>query len=483
MDHATLTVQSLHTALTKKEISCREVTELYLARIAKRQPEVNAFLAVGDASALQKADDVDAAIASGEKVEMLTGVPVAIKDVLTTKDFPTTAGSQFLKGYQPPYDATAVSKLREQNSVFVGKTNCDEFAMGASGENSSYGPTKNPWDLSRVPGGSSSGSVAAVADGQALVALGTDTGGSIRQPAGFCGVVGLKPTYGRVSRYGLIALASSLDQIGPVTRTVEDAAIVLNAISGSDAHDATSVEKPLPNLATIREGSVKGLRVGLPKEYFIDGIDPRVEKAVRDTGELLEKQGATLSEVSLPHTEYGLAVYYIVQPAEASANLARFDGIRYGNRVAGSDLLSTYTASRSKGFGQEVQRRIMLGTYALSAGYYDAYYKQAQKVRTLIRKDFADAFQDVDVLLTPTSPGLPFPLGEKTADPLTMYLADIFTVSANIAGIPGISINAGWADGLPMGAQLLGPLWSEETLLTAGVALERALGLGLKLPA
>lgn len=482
MDTAHLTIQKIQDGLRGKEFSCRELTEAYLVRIEQRQPTVNAFLYINDHEARKAADDVDAMIRAGKKLQPLAGVPVAVKDVLMTKGLPTTAGSKILEGYIPPYHATAVQRLLDQRAIVLGKTNCDEFAMGASGENSAYGPTKNPWDTTKVPGGSSSGSAAAVADGQSLVALGTDTGGSIRQPAGFCAIVGMKPTYGRVSRYGLIALASSLDQIGPLARTIDDAAILLDAISGRDKRDATSVDQTRIDLASIRSGSVKGLKVGLPKEYFLQGIDPRVKQAVRRATDLLAAEGAKIVEVNLPHTEYALAVYYILQPAEASSNLARFDGIRYGKRIAGKDLLQTYLRSRSDGLGAEAQRRIMLGTYALSAGYYDAYYKKAQKVRTLIRQDFQQVFQSVDALLTPTSPGLPFALGAKTTDPLTMYLADIFTVSANIAGIPGLSLNCGWADGLPMGVQFLGPMWSEERLLTVGRCLEQALGLPAQLP-
>lgn len=482
MDFSHATIRTLHDGLQKKEFSSAELTQEYLARVHAVEPVIHAFLQVAEESALARARDVDAKISHGEKLGILEGQPMAVKDVLMTKGLPTTAGSKFLQNYIAPYTATAVKKLQDAGAVLIGKTNCDEFAMGASGENSAYGPTKNPWDITRVPGGSSSGSAAAVAAGEAVFALGTDTGGSIRQPAGFCGVVGLKPTYGRVSRYGLVALASSLDQIGPLARTVDDAAIVLQTISGSDRNDASSVSQPIPDPEASRAVSLKGLKVGIPQEYFIEGLDEGTEKLVRAALAKLEEAGAELIDVHLPHTEYALAVYYILQPAEASTNLARFDGIRYGTRIDAADLESVYRESRHAGFGSEPKRRIMLGTYALSAGYYDAFYRKAQKVRTLIKQDFTEAFKKVDVLASPTSPGLPFPLGEKTQDPLAMYLADVLTVAANIAGIPALSMPCGRAGSLPVGFQLMGPQWSEERILGVGLQLEQLLALPLHLP-
>lgn len=482
MELPSLSVQAILTGLKKKQFSCRELTQSYLARIDALESDLHAFLAIDREGALSQAATVDALIASGDPQPSLSGVPIALKDVIVTKGMPTTAGSKILAGYLPPYDAFVVKKLKAQGVVMVGKTNCDEFAMGGSGENSAYGPTKNPWDHERVPGGSSSGSAAAVAAGLVSCALGSDTGGSIRQPAGFCGIVGLKPTYGRVSRHGLIALASSLDQIGPLTRSVEDAALLLNVIAGCDENDATSVAQPLLDLPRVRRADVSGLRLGIPKEYFVAGLDPDVEKIIRQAVADLEHLGAQVQEVSLPHTEYALAVYYLLQPAEASANLARYDGVRYGLRQDDETLEGVYRKTRQRGFGDEVKRRIMIGTYALSAGYYDAYYLKAQKVRTLIRQDFVDVFQKVDAIVTPTSPTLPFKLGENLSDPLTMYLVDVFTVGANIAGLPGLSLPAGWVRNLPVGLQLLGPLWSEETLLTLGAALERTLNLSRSLP-
>ncbi|MBI4414912.1 MAG: Asp-tRNA(Asn)/Glu-tRNA(Gln) amidotransferase subunit GatA [Candidatus Kerfeldbacteria bacterium] len=477
MELADLTIASLRDGVRAKQFSCADVLRAYGDRITRIDSSLNAFLHVTHDQAIKKAKDWDAKLAAGERLPSLAGVPLAVKDVLATRGVPTTAGSRILRGYVPPYTATAVERLEQEGAIVLGKTNCDEFAMGASGENSAYGPTKNPWDLTRVPGGSSSGSAAAVAAGEALAALGTDTGGSIRQPAGFCGVVGLKPTYGRVSRYGVLALASSLDQIGPFARTVEDAAELLNAMCGRDDRDATSVDRAGVDLDVIRTANVKGMTLGMPKQYFLEGMDPEVETIVRDAAALLEKQGASVVEVDLPHTEYALAVYYLLQPSEASSNLARYDGIRYGAKQHGASLDEDYFVTRSAGFGAEVKRRIMLGTFALSAGYHDAYYGKAQRVRTLIRKDFTEAFTKVDALITPTSPGVPFALGEKSSDPLTMYLADIFTVSANIAGIPGLSVPGGIVRSLPVGVQILGPLWSEERLLTLGVALEHALAL------
>lgn len=483
MDIASLTITGFSQGLADRSFSALEVLEATLDRLTRHEAALHAFLARADQSELrQQARHIDEAATGGEALPPLAGVPVAIKDTIVTKGIPTSAGSDILEGYVPAYDATVVERLRGAGALIIGKTNCDEFAMGSSGENSAFGPTANPWDASRVPGGSSSGSAAAVAAGECLASLGSDTGGSIRQPAGFCGVVGLKPTYGRVSRYGLIALASSLDQIGPITRTVEDAARVLKVIAGHDPHDASSVAQPPLDLSAVQAADIRGMRIGVPKEYFVEGMDPAVESTVRACIELLRSRGAAIKNVSLPHTDYALAVYYLLQPAEASANLARYDGIRYGRRVRGRTLEETYGASRDRGFGKEVKRRIMLGTYALSAGYHDAYYVKAQKVRTLIRADFSAVFKDVDALVTPVSPTLPFKLGEKFADPITMYLSDIFTIPANIAGLPGLSVPAGWKGGLPIGLQLMGPLWSEERLLTIGNALEQTLKLPLRYP-
>lgn len=478
-----LTITSVLEGLSAKQFSCEELLVAYTERGQSFDKTLNAIRYADYESAHAAAKAVDAAYAAGVPPYPLSGVPMFIKDTIVTAGMPTTAGSKILESYVPATDATVVARLRAAGAILLGKTNCDEFAMGASGENSAFGATKNPWAPDRVPGGSSSGSAAAVAAGECLAALGSDTGGSIRQPAGFCGIVGIKASYGRVSRYGLIALASSLDHIGPLTRTVDDAAIILNVIAGSDPHDATSVEKAPMNLETIRQGEIRGLRIGVPEEYFVEGMDPRVEQSVRDAIALLKQMGADIVSIHLPHTEYALAVYYIIQPAEASSNLARYDGIRYGHRtVDATDLLSVYGRSRDEGLGEEPKRRIMLGTYVLSAGYYDAYYRKAQKVRTLIRQDFSNAFRDVDLMVTPTSPTLPFKLGERFADPLTMYLSDIFTVPADIAGLPSISIRSGFADGLPVGVQLMGPLWSEERVLTAAKALEKALALPLRLP-
>jgi aspartyl-tRNA(Asn)/glutamyl-tRNA(Gln) amidotransferase subunit A len=403
------------------------------------------------------------------------GIPLAIKDVLCTKGVTTTCGSRILENFVPPYDATAVARLKAAGAILLGKTNTDEFAMGSSTENSAYFTTHNPWDLTRVPGGSSGGSAAAVAAAACLGALGTDTGGSVRQPAGLCGVVGLKPTYGRVSRYGLIAYASSLDQVGVLTKDVTDAALLLGVIAGHDPHDSTSIDAPVPDYTTALTGDVKGVRVGVPREYFIEGMQPEVEAAVRAAVDVLAGLGAEVVEVSLPHTDYALPVYYLIAPAEASANLARYDGVRYGLRVDAGDLIETYKATRGQGFGAEVKRRIMLGTYALSAGYYDAYYLRAQKVRTLIKGDFDAAFEQVDVIVAPTSPTTAFRIGEKVDDPLQMYLTDVFTLSMNLAGIGGLSLPCGFdGAGLPIGMQIMGPALGEEQVLCVAHAYEQA---------
>jgi aspartyl-tRNA(Asn)/glutamyl-tRNA(Gln) amidotransferase subunit A len=462
--------------LRAREVSAVELAEAHLARIAALDPDLGCYLHVMEEVARAQAADADARLAAGNAAP-LTGIPVALKDVLVTTDAPTTAGSRILEGYRSPYDATVVARLRGQGAVFLGKANTDEFAMGSSNENSAFKPVRNPWDRDRVPGGSSGGPAAAVAAGLATLSLGSDTGGSIRQPAGFCGVVGLKPTYGRVSRYGLIAFASSLDQIGPFARTVEDAALLLDAIAGHDPADSTSVPEPSPHVAAALAGAgddLRGVRIGIAREYDVEGMEPGVAAAARAAVATLADLGADLVEVSLPHTEYALATYYITAPAEASANLARFDGVRYGLSVAAPTLRETYERTRGEGFGPEVKRRIMLGTYALSSGYYDAYYVKAQKVRTLIKQDFDRAWETVDAIVAPTSPTVAFPLGARTDDPVQMYLADVFTIPANMAGIPGVSVPCGFSDGLPVGLQILGKSFDEATVLRVARAYERA---------
>ena len=452
-----------------------ELLDRHLAAIERREPRVRAFLRVTEDLARTQAAEADRRIAAGENGSPLLGLPVAIKDVLCVEGVETTAGSQILRGYRPPSDATAIGRLREAGAVFIGMTNCDEFAMGSSTENSSYFPTHNPHDVTRVPGGSSGGSAAAVAAGEAVYALGTDTGGSIRQPAALCGVVGMKPTYGRVSRYGLIAFASSLDQIGPFTHSVRDAAIVLQAISGLDRRDATSADRPVDMLSEVELG-VEGMRLGVPREYFqVEGMEPGVKAAVERAILMLERSGAELVEVSLPHTDYGLAAYYIVAPAECSSNLARFDGVKYGARDEDAEtLLDTYLRTRRNNFGTEVRRRIMLGTYALSAGYYDAYYKKAQQIRTLIARDFEKAFEYCDAIVSATSPTVAFPIGAKVDNPLAMYLNDVLTLGGNLAGVPGISVPCGTSDGLPVGLQVLAPQWADATALRVARAYEVA---------
>jgi aspartyl-tRNA(Asn)/glutamyl-tRNA(Gln) amidotransferase subunit A len=443
--------------------------------IRREEPRIAAFLRVTEELARAQAEEADRRLAAGDDVGPLTGIPVAIKDVLSVQGVETTAGSRILRGYRPPYDATAIARLRAAGAVFVGMTNCDEFAMGSSTENSGYFPTRNPHDPSRVPGGSSGGSAAAVAAGEAVVSLGTDTGGSIRQPAALCGVVGVKPTYGRVSRYGLIAFASSLDQIGPFATSVRDAAEVLNAISGFDPCDATSADRPADLLGELDLG-VAGLRLGVPREYVqVEGMEPGVRAAVERALLLLERAGAELVDVSLPHTDYGLAAYYIIAPAECSSNLARFDGVRFGARdESAASLLETYLRTRRHGFGTEVRRRIMLGTYALSAGYYDAYYLKAQKVRTLIAQDFERAFQECDAIVSATSPTVAFPIGAKVDDPVAMYLNDVLTLGGNLAGVPGVSVPCGTSDGLPVGLQIQAPQWADATALRVARAYEAA---------
>jgi aspartyl-tRNA(Asn)/glutamyl-tRNA(Gln) amidotransferase subunit A len=469
-----LTLTQAAAKLGKKELSSVELTKAALARIEAAEPKVHAFVTVDAEGALKAAAEADARRAKGETGALL-GMPIALKDNLSTRGLRTTCSSKMLEPYVPPFDATVVAKLRGAGAVFLGKTNLDEFAMGSSTENSAFGVTHNPWGLDRVPGGSSGGSAAAAAAGFGFGALGSDTGGSIRQPASLCGIVGLKPTYGRVSRYGLVAFASSLDQIGPMARTVADAAVLSQAIDGHDAMDSTSVERAVPDYTAALSRGVKDLRIGLPKEYFVDGMDPEVAAAVRAAVKSLEDLGAVVKEVSLPHTEHCLSVYYLLATAEASSNLARFDGVRYGFRAAAESLVPQYMKTRAQGFGPEVKRRIMLGTYALSSGYYDAYYKRAQQVRTLIAQDFAGAFAEVDVIATPTAPTPAFKIGEKADDPLTMYLSDIFTISINLAGVPAMSLPCGFSkNGLPIGLQLIGKAFDEATLFAAAAAYEGA---------
>ncbi len=472
-DLSFLTVTALQARLRARELSPREVIDALAERIESVDPAIHAYLSTDLAQARRDADAADVNLPLG-------GVPVAIKDVISVAGQPCGCASHILDGYVAPYDATCIARLRAAGAIPFGRLNMDEFAMGSSTENSSKGVTRNPWDPSRVPGGSSGGSAASVAASTAFASLGTDTGGSIRQPAALCGVVGLKPSYGRISRYGLVAFASSLDQVGPFTRTVEDAARLLGVMAGSDPHDSTSLAEPVPDYTAALTGDIKGLKLGLPKEYFIGGIDPQVEAAVRAAVDHYTKLGAEIVEVSLPHTEYAVAVYYIVATAEASANLARFDGVRYGHRAKDTNgLLDFYGKTREEGFGPEVKRRIILGTYVLSSGYHDAYYLQAQKVRTLIRRDFQDAFKTVDALICPTSPVAAFKMGEHTQNPLAMYLQDIFTIAANLAGICGVSLPCGFAtseDGkpLPIGLQLLGPSFDEARLLQIAHAYEQS---------
>jgi aspartyl-tRNA(Asn)/glutamyl-tRNA(Gln) amidotransferase subunit A len=470
-----LTIHELRARLDRREISSLELTRAFQARIAVTDQRVNAFITVTGETALAAAAEADQRLAAGA-AQPLTGIPLALKDIFVTQGVRTTCASKILDNFIPPYDGTAVRRLKEQGAVLLGKLNMDEFAMGSSNENSAYGPVRNPWDLDCVPGGSSGGSAAAVAARQAAGTLGTDTGGSIRQPAAHCGVVGLKPTYGRVSRYGVIAYASSLDQVGPLAADVEDCAMLLQAVAGHDPADSTSVDLPVPDYRAPFGRSIKGLKIGLPREYFIDGLDPEIHRAVQKAVDVYRGLGAELLEVSLPHTEFAVACYYLLATAEASSNLARYDGVRFGLRVEqGGGLLELYRQSRAAGFGAEVKRRIMLGTYALSSGYYDAYYLKAQKVRTLIRQDFLDAFSKVDVLLTPVAPTAAFRLGEKMADPLQMYLSDIFTIPVNLAGTCALSVPCGFSgQGLPIGLQLIGRPFGEDTLLHAAHAFEQA---------
>jgi len=474
------TVTSVREALSSRKISARELADEYFSRIEKRNPDLNAYLSLSKDRAYEQATKVDALAAKGQALPPLAGVPLAIKDVLSTRGTRTTCGSKILENYVPPYDGTAIERLDRAGAIFLGKTNCDEFAMGSSNENSAYGPVQNPAAPGRVPGGSSGGSAAAVAADLAVVSLGTDTGGSIRQPGACCGIPAMMPTYGRVSRYGLIAFASSLDRIGPFGRTVRDVAEVLGLMAGPDPNDSTCAGVPVPDYAAGLDAPIAGLRVGVPEEYFAAGLDAEVRRKVESGIAALEKLGCQRVPIHLKHTEFAIATYYIIATAEASSNLARYDGVRYGLRSEAATLVEMYRKTRQRGFGAEVKRRIMLGTYALSSGYYDAYYLRAQKVRTLLARDFAEAFERVDAIITPTSPTPPFRLGERTADPLQMYLADIYTVTGSLAGLPGISVPCGkTSDGLPVGMQILGPHFSEARLLQIAHNFERAGGFEL----
>jgi aspartyl-tRNA(Asn)/glutamyl-tRNA(Gln) amidotransferase subunit A len=481
---ADLTLAELATAIRRREVSSEEATRSALERIRAVDGDLGSFLAVDGEAALSRAREIDAALARGVDPGPLGGVPIGVKDILLTRGLETTAGSRILRGFFPAFDATVVERLRGAGAVIVGKTNCDEFAMGSSNENSAYHPVRNPWDPTRVPGGSSGGSAAAVAARLVPGTIGTDTGGSIRQPASLCGIAGLKPTYGRVSRYGVVAFASSLDQVGPMARTARDCAILLGVIAGHDPRDSTSIDAPVPDYTAALKPEARGLRLGVPREAFGEGLDAEVRAAVERALQTYRDLGAEVREVSLPHSRYGIAAYYLIATAEASSNLARYDGVRYGYRTAQPrDLLDLYTRTRAEGFGPEVKRRIMLGTYALSAGYYDAYYLRAQRVRTLVRRDYEEALRAVDAVLMPTSPTPAFRLGEKTDDPLKMYLADIYTVTCNLAGLPGISVCCGFSGGgLPIGLQLIGRPLEEATLLAAAHAYEQAAGFWRRKP-
>jgi aspartyl-tRNA(Asn)/glutamyl-tRNA(Gln) amidotransferase subunit A len=470
-----LTICEAADLLGRREVSSVELTRAHLDRIAQVEGSVRAFVTTTEQEALREAERIDGLRHEGEQLGPLAGIPLAIKDVIMTQGVCTTCSSRMLEHFIPPYDATVMTRLKGAGAVFVGKTNMDEFAMGSSTENSAFFPTRNPWDLERVPGGSSGGSAAAVAAGEAMGSLGSDTGGSVRQPGALTNTVALKPTYGRVSRFGLIAFASSLDQIGPFARSARDAALLLQAIAGHDPLDSTSVNVPVPDYVAGLTGDIKGLRVGVPEEYFVEGTEPGVRRAVEESIEMLKALGAEVGECSLPHTRYGVAAYYILAPSECSANLARYDGVKYGfSKPEGAqDIIDYVSRTRAAGFGAEVKRRIMLGTYALSSGYYDAYYLKAEQVRTLIKQDFDKAFERYDVLVAPTAPTVAFKLGEKLTDPYAMYLNDVFTIPANLAGTPGISIPGGFSDGLPVGLQLLGPAWGEGRLLQVADAFQR----------
>src|SRR5919106_1788546 len=472
-----LPVLKLHEAAEKlrhREISSYELTVGVFDRIVATEDRVHSYITLCRDVALEQAEHADGLLKKGQDLSPLVGIPIALKDNFLTLGIRTTCASKILNNFIPPYDSTAVSKIHSAGAVITGKTNLDEFAMGSSAENSAFFPTRNPWNRDRVPGGSSGGSAAAVAADQCIAALGTDTGGSIRQPAACCGVVGLKPTYGRVSRFGVIAFASSMDQVGPMTKDVRDAALLLEVIAEHDPADSTSAKRDVPSYTEALTGDVRGLRIGIPNEYFVSGMQPEVERAVRTAIRELEKNGVAIEEISLPHTEYAVGVYYIVATAEASSNLARYDGMRYGYRADAKDLTETYMKSRDEGFGAEVKRRIMLGTYALSAGYYDAYYLKAQRVRTLIKRDFDEAFGHCDVIITPTTPTTAFKLGEKTQDPLQMYLSDIYTISINLAGLPALSLPCGFdQDKMPIGMQIIGKHFDESTILRVGYAYEQ----------
>lgn len=478
------TISQIREALTSKKISSLELTQSFLKKIKDLEEKVHAFIHITEEEAISQAKSIDEIIAKGGELPPLAGVPIAIKDNMCLEGVPTTCSSRILENFIPPYNATVIEQIKKEKLIILGKTNMDEFAMGSSTENSAFGPSRNPWDLERVPGGSSGGSAAAVGSGEVVLALGSDTGGSIRQPASLCGVVGVKPTYGRVSRYGLVAFASSLDQIGPFSKDIRDSALLLEVISNYDIMDSTSVKKDVPDYTASLEKGVKGLRLGLPEEYFGEGLDKEVEKSVMNGARLLEKEGAILKKVSLPHTEYAVAAYYLIATAEASSNLARYDGVRYTSRIDDpKDLLGLYERTRQNGFGNEVKRRIMLGTYGLSAGYYDAYYLKALKVRRLIKEDFDKAFEEVDAILTPTSPSVAFKIGEKTKEPLKMYLSDIYTISANLSGIPAISLPGGFSkEGLPIGLQLMAKPFEEELLFQIGGTFQRLTDYHLKTP-
>ncbi len=469
--------------LREKKVSSVELTEAVFGRIDAVDEKVRAYLFLMREEAMVQARAVDAALAGGQQPPPLAGIPIGIKDNLCINGYETTCASKILKGFVPPYDATVIGSLKQQGAVFTGKTNMDEFAMGSSTENSGFFPTANPWDLERVPGGSSGGSAAAVSAGEAVMALGSDTGGSIRQPAAFCGVVGLKPTYGRVSRYGLVAFASSLDQIGPITRDVRDCAVLMGVIAGHDPKDSTSVPRGVPDYAGSLVADIKDFRIGVPREYTGEGIAAEVRAVFDQAVQVLTGLGATVEETSLPHTKYALPAYYLIAPAEASSNLARYDGVEYGHREPAEDIVASYKKTRSRGFGPEVKRRVMLGTYALSAGYYDAYYLKALKIRTLIKRDFDAAFERFDLLLSPTAPTPAFKIGEKVADPLAMYLSDICTLAVNMASLPALSVPGGFAGHLPVGIQFIGPPFAEERLLRAAYAFEQETGWVAKRPA
>jgi len=478
MELCDISATDLARMLRKREICSREITESVFRRIEEKEDIINAFIIETKDLALRCADLADKRFKTGKKVSPINGIPVAIKDNLCTKGITTTCGSRILENYVPPYNATVVDKVLKSGGVLVGKTNMDEFAMGSSCENSAFGPARNPVDPDRVPGGSSGGSAAAVAAGETVLAIGSDTGGSIRLPAAFCGVTGIKPTYGRVSRYGLVSYASSLDQVGAFGRSVEDCAMLLDVICGHDKRDSTSVDIRKPHFQGSIDRDIKGIRIGLPEEYFVEGLDDGVRTEVMNAVMTLEKNGAEIIEISLPYSKYAISVYYLVATAEASSNLARYDGVKYGIRSSNpfADSIGMYEETRSEGFGKEVKRRIMLGTYVLSAGYYDAYYLKAQKVRALIQEDFSRAFEKVDCMITPVSPCLPFRLGERMADPLHMYLVDVYTASLNLSGLPGMSINCGFVDGLPVGMQVIGKAFDEMTVLRVGDAYEKLAG-------